>query len=824
MKPGFYLTYALRSLHREGQRSLLAVTCIAFGVLALVSMQLLAAMIDDVFLVDPVLSNGGHVTLQPTTATTPEAFATSLAPLLTDGTLDATTVRAAIDAILISVPSSGHVRMLTGAQAVDPATFPIVGSFVLSDGKDLAEALAPLGSAVITKDIAEDLALAEGDLFRLSNGEGAAPIQLTVGGIAEQSPSKIGNIVFMSLTTLAQFTSPTMQRVSASATWTHRDAPDAHVAKLEDAGFRVRLTPDEPNSEAAHLFSFMLAAAGILGLFIGGIGVANTMQVMLARRTKEIATLKTVGYQQKDLMVLFGLEAIFLGLVGGLVGVLLALLVSGQLVNLLDATTPFLFTYRADLGILAGGLLTGMLTALIFGLVAIVKASAQRPGVLLRGDVVAPSRQQRIQSASLYGVLLLLFGVLSAALLGSWLQGAGVVAFGILSLGLLAVVLGGLLWLLVRIPIRGLPLLSMARRNLQHEPRRAISALIALFIGVFSIGFASAALLNASARSAARTLSQEGYNMLAFTNTHEEANLRATLESAGANSVRVDRPLIVDVFALDGTLIRANHGLKSRAADDLFWDVTSDQRPTTSDEIWIGFQLRQAGVESGDSLLLRRDTSAVMVRVAGAYEPRREVNPIQRTFSKSIGLTSTLAPLFAEDGAIILNAALPTERLVSSTQSLGTAFPNAVLLNKSDLDEFVNRQFRGLFYFVIAVAGLSFVAGAVLIANAVGIEMVERRREMGILKAVGYTSRDVLRTVLLENALLGLIAGVLGWIGVLLVMEVVNVRFPTAHLSLTLWQGLVLTAFSVVLATVSAMLVAWHPTHIRPLQVLRQSD
>ena len=69
MKPGFYLTYALRSLHREGQRSLLAVTCIAFGVLALVSMQLLAAMIDDVFLVDPVLSNGGHVTLQPTTAT-----------------------------------------------------------------------------------------------------------------------------------------------------------------------------------------------------------------------------------------------------------------------------------------------------------------------------------------------------------------------------------------------------------------------------------------------------------------------------------------------------------------------------------------------------------------------------------------------------------------------------------------------------------------------------------------------------------------------------------------------------------------------------------
>src|SRR5256885_4886997 len=63
-----------------------------------------------------------------------------------------------------------------------------------------------------------------------------------------------------------------------------------------------------------------LRIVGLLALFIGGIGIINTMQVLLRRRQVEIAMLKTTGYRRGDLYVLFGLEAALLGLIGGLLG------------------------------------------------------------------------------------------------------------------------------------------------------------------------------------------------------------------------------------------------------------------------------------------------------------------------------------------------------------------------------------------------------------------------------------------------------------------------------------------------------------------------
>src|SRR5260370_21441685 len=63
-----------------------------------------------------------------------------------------------------------------------------------------------------------------------------------------------------------------------------------------------------------------LEIAGLLALLIGGVGIINTMQVLLSRRKTDIAMLKTTGYRRMDLYMLFGLEAGLLGLIGGVVG------------------------------------------------------------------------------------------------------------------------------------------------------------------------------------------------------------------------------------------------------------------------------------------------------------------------------------------------------------------------------------------------------------------------------------------------------------------------------------------------------------------------
>jgi putative ABC transport system permease protein len=113
------------------------------------------------------------------------------------------------------------------------------------------------------------------------------------------------------------------------------------------------------------------------------------------------------------------------------------------------------------------------------------------------------------------------------------------------------------------------------------------------------------------------------------------------------------------------------------------------------------------------------------------------------------------------------------------------------------------------------------VAGAVLIANAVGLAMLERRREIGIFKALGYTRGRVLASVLLENALLGLLAGVSGMAAVRGAVALTNLRFDRLGMELPATYAVALVALSVALALASAAVVAWRPTSLRPLEVLR---
>jgi putative ABC transport system permease protein len=101
----------------------------------------------------------------------------------------------------------------------------------------------------------------------------------------------------------------------------------------------------------------------------------------------------------------------------------------------------------------------------------------------------------------------------------------------------------------------------------------------------------------------------------------------------------------------------------------------------------------------------------------------------------------------------------------------------------------------------------------------VGLAMLERRREMGIFKAIGYSSTRILAGIAVEYALLGLVAGVAGMGAVAFAFGVINHMRPAARLVLDPLQAPVMIAVAIVIAFASA--VAWRPTHARPLDVLR---
>jgi putative ABC transport system permease protein len=180
-----------------------------------------------------------------------------------------------------------------------------------------------------------------------------------------------------------------------------------------------------------------------------------------------------------------------------------------------------------------------------------------------------------------------------------------------------------------------------------------------------------------------------------------------------------------------------------------------------------------------------------------------------------------VADLGGSDSTVIYDGEIEVQNLETATRTLGNALPAAMVISASDVRAVVQGILMSLFSFVITVAGFALVAGAVLIANAVGLAMIERRREIGVMKTVGYTSRHVLLTLALEHGQLGLLAGLLGTVAASIAFRVVREAQPEVVLSLDILPGLAVILVCTGFALVSVLVVAWRPTHIPPMVVLR---
>jgi putative ABC transport system permease protein len=163
----------------------------------------------------------------------------------------------------------------------------------------------------------------------------------------------------------------------------------------------------------------------------------------------------------------------------------------------------------------------------------------------------------------------------------------------------------------------------------------------------------------------------------------------------------------------------------------------------------------------------------------------------------------------------------PVDSLRQVTTTLGQALPEMLVFSRADINDALIAQLQAFFTCAVSVAGLAFVAGGVLIANAAGLNIVERYREIGIFKAVGYTSWHVLRAFLSEYGFLGVIAGLFGISGAALAIFLINLSQPGARLVIEPGILVGMWVFSVAIAVLSAALIAWQPTRVRPLDVLR---
>src|SRR5947209_6195815 len=418
MKASMYFNYTSRSLFRGGQRTILALFCVAVGVMAIVSLQLVGEMINRAFTSNIRDANGGDISV---TSQTPfkQSDLAFFEKLKSNGTITAYTP---------TVSSTASTSLANSAQSftlevVNPGSFPVVSPPSFNTPADgTVSALLTNNQVVVDQNLIDQYNKKVGDTFTVhastSTGAGLTFHAKIVGIVDDTGVFAQSNDFMLISASDYQAADPQLPVLYDTVDVATLDlAHTNQAAKAISNQFPIAnvTTADQAlknNQAQVDFIKKFLEIAGLLALLIGGVGIVNTMQVLLSRRRIEIAMLKTTGYRRFDLYLLFGLEAGLLGLVGGVVGAAAAIGVSVLVRNVIQQAFSLNIPFVLDPLTIAGGALIGLVTALIFGLMPIVQAANIRPLNVIR----ELPEGRRVGSIFLTIGLLLLLSVLFCAL------------------------------------------------------------------------------------------------------------------------------------------------------------------------------------------------------------------------------------------------------------------------------------------------------------------------------------------------------------------------------------------------------------------------
>ncbi|HZS91875.1 MAG TPA: ABC transporter permease, partial [Chloroflexota bacterium] len=180
-----------------------------------------------------------------------------------------------------------------------------------------------------------------------------------------------------------------------------------------------------------------------------------------------------------------------------------------------------------------------------------------------------------------------------------------------------------------------------------------------------------------------------------------------------------------------------------------------------------------------------------------------------------------VAALSAGTPPVAILAHLDPTTAAATLAHLQDVVPSAQVRSLADQQAAVTANVDNAITVLIAVASLALLAGLIIIANAVALALLERRRDVGILKAVGQTSRGVLGEVLVETGVVGFTGAVLALLLVAVATPLLGALLFGASFGVPLLDVLLIVPATTLVCMLVAAGVAWRATHVRPLEVLR---
>jgi putative ABC transport system permease protein len=581
-----------------------------------------------------------------------------------------------------------------------------------------------------------------------------------------------------------------------------------------------------------------LLAFGGVAVFVGAFIIFNTFSITVAQRTREFGLLRTLGATRAQVLRSVIGEALLIGLLASACGLLAGFLIARGLNALFDALGASLpstgLVVEARTVIVA--LLVGTIVTLIAGLVPAIRATRVPPVAALREGAQLPRwRFARFTpliaaAVSLLAVALLLYGIFgSIDSTGSRLLiiGAGAILLflgtAMLSPRLVAPMATWLGW-----PIeRGTRITGrLARENAVRNPSRTAITAASLMIGLALVGFVTifAAELRKTATDA---IDREVAGSLAVYNQQNTISDRIAPLLRGIPGVQLVSALSQDTGNYAGI------GRKD----------TSGIQPSTFGQVYRfqwkhGSNATLAGMGPNDALISDTFASSQHLHVgsllhattATGKHPAFRVTGI---FKMSILLSDIVVrydtmqrewALKMDVVAVIQTA--PGTDLKALQKHINAVllskFPGAQAYSQQDIKNQDSQNVNQLLALIYVLLAMSVLVSLFGIINTLVLSVYERTREIGMLRAIGTTRRQVRWIIRWESVITAVIGAILGLLlGILLaVMITAGLQSQGIEYALPIGQLLIWVVFAIVFGIVAAAFPARRAARLDVLQAI----
>ena len=759
---------------------------------------------------------------------------------------------------MASVPSEPS-PILVSLKAVDPAEYPFYGTAELEPSLPLQQALVG-NSAVVADEFLIRLNAHVGDTIRLGGKN------FTITATLKQEPDRISagvgmgprvmisNAAIDGLGLLAPGSRATRRLLlklpEKPPGGLSSDAETAAVRKqLEDALPEAQVIDFREGNPALSRgldnATSILSLICLVAMVLGAIGVAMAMHAHLEQRMDMLAILKAIGADSSDLLRIFLLQTLTLGLAGGLLGIAAGIGVMVGLPAAFGQLISFHLSFRFPWQSAAAGLATGLLTTLLFCLPPLLDVRAVRPVLVLRrlveqgpqsiGGWFARWWERRLQVGVAILVIFAL-GAIAWALSESAKVGAIFALLFTITLvvlvALAAVALRAIRFLLDRTRLHIPSSLRHGLANLYRPGNQSAAVLAALGTGVMlilTVFLVQRDLLRDLHETAAPGLPNV---FLVDVRTDEAPGVKAFFQKQPGVSQQLSLiPVVMGRFtSINGKPVEElkdqHYPRRMLESAELTWaDAPPDGDKVTEGAWWNKNDDAQLAVSDGVAKRLKLDVGSTMELTTGANTRTLKVAAIYRADGQHLGARVQFVlpsgQLSDQPATWYGGAHIDPKRVGGMERALFQAYPTITVINVADMLARIESVVDQITFVIRLLAGFSILAGLTILASSIASTRFRRMQEAVVLKTLGATRMRIVRTFSVEFSVLGLLAAAVGVVFANLLTRILLHRLDVAFQFE--WVATFVALFGTsVLATATGWFASFRILGLRPLEVLRE--